>query len=130
MKGNTKKVLDSAKRHILSFYAGEGGKKALLADGNAVGGATDYHKGKNLCEGGSFYVYDREVRPALQKIMHQSKKESEKYSDQKVWQQYMHMCGRAYEAIAREKPKMRKKRRKSSTGRKSRPSGGCVGFFV
>lgn len=110
MKGNNKAVLESAKRHILSFYVGNGGKKTLLKDGEAIGGATDYHKGKNLCEGGTFYVYDKDVRPALQKIMHESKKEAEKYSDDKVWQQYMHICGRAYEEIAKEKPKKRRKR--------------------
>ena len=59
-----------------------------------------------------------------------TKKEAKKYSDDRVWKQYCHMAGRAYESLARKKPKMRKKRRKSSTGRKSRPSGGCVGFFV
>ena len=127
MRGNNKAVLERAKRHILSFYAGNGGRKGMIANGNSAGGATDYHKGVRLVEGGDFLISYYDQRKALSKIYGTPKAQADKYSDDKVWQQYKHICGRAYEAIAKEKPK---KRRKKAVGHKKAKNGGCVGFLI
>ena len=117
MRGNTKAVMEAAKRHFLSFYRGNGGAKGMIADGEAAGGYTDYHKGKKLALGGNYLIYLGDVKEAVRKIMKQTKAEAAKYSDEKAWQQYLHLAGKAYEAIKKEKSKPAAKKRKPAKRR-------------
>ena len=95
---NTKKAIENAKKHFLSYY--EGNVQQLLDDGRAVGGFTDYQKGVNLARGGSFACYYWDERDAIREILEETEQEANKYSDDKVFDTYCHLAGRVYEKLA------------------------------
>ena len=97
LKMNTKKAIENAKKHFLSYYDGD--KEALLRDGEAVGGFTAYHKGANLAKGGSFACYYWNQRDAIREILEETVEEANKYSDDKVFNVYCHLAGRVYENL-------------------------------
>ena len=101
---NTKKAIDNAKKHFLSYYE-ESGKDGLLRDGQATAfrGACDYQKGVRLAEGGAFACYYWDQRAAIAEILEETPAEAEKYTDDQVFRTYCHLAGRVYEKLAKEK---------------------------
>lgn len=104
LRTNTKKAIENAKKHFLSYYA-ESGKDGLLRDGQAAAfwGACDYQKGVKLAEGGAFACYYWDQRDAIKEILQETQAESEKYTDDQVFKTYCHLAGRVYEKLAKEK---------------------------
>ena len=108
LRMNTKKAMENAKKHFLSYYE-ESGKDGLLRDGRAAGFTlgglplNDYGCGVKLAEGGAFACYYWNQRDAIKEILQETKEESEKYTDDKVFKIYCHLAGRVYEKLAKEK---------------------------
>lgn len=99
LKTNTKKVMEALKKHIGGFYGKTGD---LLADMRAVGGFTPYHQGRNLAEGGAFLCYCDEQREFLREALEETHEEADRFSDDKVFELYCHLIGRACEKLAKE----------------------------
>lgn len=104
LRMNTKKAMENAKKHFLSYYE-EGGKDALLRDGEAAAfqGSIDYKKGVKLAEGGAFACYYWDQRDAIREILEETEAEAEKYTDDQVFKIYCHLAGRVYEALKKQK---------------------------
>ena len=98
LKMNTKKAIENAKKHFLSYYDGD--TEALLRDGEAVGGFTSYQKGVNLAKGGSFACYYWDEREAIKEILEETDEEANRFSDDKVFDTYCHLAGRVYDKLA------------------------------
>lgn len=100
---NTKKAIENAKKHFLSYYDGDA--VALLRDGEAVGGRFDCEKGENLAGGGSFACYYWDERDAIREILEESEQEAARFSDDEVFKTYCHLAGRVYEVLKKEQEK-------------------------
>jgi len=98
LRMNTKKAIENAKKHFLEYYDGDAA--ALVRDGLAVGGFTNYQKGGNLARGGSFACYYWDEREAIREILEESEEEANRFSNDEVFKTYCHIAGRVYEKLA------------------------------
>ena len=108
LRMNTKKAIENAKKHFLSYYE-ESGKAGLLRDGRAVGFTLGglplnaYGCGVKLAEGGAIACYYWDQRDAIAEILEETPAEAEKYTDDQVFKTYCHLAGRVFEKLASEK---------------------------
>ena len=120
MHSNSKKAKGIIRNEIRAYYSpnAKGGGRSTLANMKAdaeaaywPGGVpnTDYHKGANLVDGGSFGCYYDDQRKMLGKIYGRKKVKS--WSGDKTHNTYKHLIGREYAAMMREQ-KNRKPARK------------------
>lgn len=105
LRMNTKKAIENAKKHFLSYYDGDA--VALLRDGEAAAfrGSLDYQKGVRLAEGGAFACYYWDEREALKEILEETEQEADRFSDDEVFKTYCHVAGRVYEVLKKEQAK-------------------------
>ena len=75
----TKQQMTKAAKHIVDYY-GEG----FLED------AKTYGKAAELVQDGCFLIWYADARAFLKDLYEESEEQSEKYSNEKVWEQYKH----------------------------------------
>ena len=101
LRMNTKKAIENATKHFLSYYDGD--KAALLRDGTSAAfrDSSDYKKGVRLAEGGAFACYYWDQRDAIKDILEETQEEVERFSNDKVFEIYCHLAGKVYERLAK-----------------------------
>ena len=95
--------------HVMSYFTADHGwtesnspKEALQEQLKSFDYMpTDYQKGVYMAEGGSFLVYYTDQRDFIKKTLEQTEEEANKYTDQKVFETYKHMVGKAVERLAK-----------------------------
>lgn len=98
---NTKYVRGIMEKHILSAF--DDSKKALLdtAKGLNYECFSWYQAGLKMVDGGCFLCYYGQVRDYLQALFKQTKEQADKFSDDKVWERYRHLCAMAVQRLAK-----------------------------
>ena len=111
VRTNDKRVREAMQRHVLSFYKGNGGTKALVDQMEHLidrrpdayryaTPKTPYQAGLEMAKGGLFLVYNVDIMKFLHRLGFTDDKRLEKYSDGADL--YFPMCARACEEIYKE----------------------------
>jgi hypothetical protein len=104
---NNKQVMLQMKEHVLDNFKQENYGGCPVAMQNVVNqieymqnpGETVYQTAERYVEGGSLLVYYYDQRKFLQELLQQTDEQSSKYSDDKVWKLYIHLCARAINGL-------------------------------
>lgn len=98
----SKEIREKNIKHAIKCYTGVGGKRALLKDIKTVKKDcynNNYTAIRYLVSSGCFLVSYHDQREYIRKLLKESREESEKYSDDKVYELYSHMIARDLSTI-------------------------------
>ena len=104
-----KKVREAMQRHVVSFYKGNGGKTGLVDEISYLirqGYGTPYRVGLMLAEGGTFLVYNTDIR----KYLHRIGFKDSTLDKNDIFKMYSRMCATACEEIYKDAMAKRGKR--------------------
>ena len=113
---NDKTVIEALRIHILENFAETAGYER--DNGNPTATPIDclvsqidymrlpretvYETAVHYVEGGSLLVYYAEQREFLEELLDQTDSDSEKYSDERVFNTYVHLCARTMNTLYNE----------------------------